>query len=130
MIFGLLYKKDDVFMYITQEIANRIKQRAKSKRVSIKDMLSDCNMNINAISEFGKGKQLSCISLARIADFWNVRWTIFWAVRIIQRSTDSPNTFETSKKEKSWRRPPALFRGSGIIFRGFQKKLKKPDFAL
>lgn len=69
MIFGLLYKKDDVFMYITQEIANRIKQRAKSKRVSIKDMLSDCNMNINAISEFGKGKQLSCISLARVADY-------------------------------------------------------------
>ena len=26
-------------------------------------------MNINAISEFGKGKQLSCISLARIADY-------------------------------------------------------------
>lgn len=26
-------------------------------------------MNINAISEFGKGKQLSCISLAKIADY-------------------------------------------------------------
>nr|WP_295764133.1 hypothetical protein [uncultured Oscillibacter sp.] len=26
-------------------------------------------MNINAISEFSKGKQLSCISLAKIADY-------------------------------------------------------------
>lgn len=56
-------------MYITQDIANRIKQQAKNKKVAIKDLLSDCEMNINAISEFSKGKQLSCISLARIADY-------------------------------------------------------------
>ena len=58
-------------MYITQEIANRIKMRAKEQKVTIKSLLSACEMNINAISEFSKGKQLSCISLARIADYLN-----------------------------------------------------------
>ena len=32
-------------------------------------MLSELDMGINAISEFSKGKQMSCISLARIADY-------------------------------------------------------------
>ena len=56
-------------MYITQEIANRIKNTLKSKNKYMKDMLSDLNLGINSISEFAKGKQLSCISLARIADY-------------------------------------------------------------
>ena len=56
-------------MYITSDIAKRIKLRSKTQKISIKDMLAACDMNINAISEFGKGKQLSCISLAKIADF-------------------------------------------------------------
>ena len=56
-------------MYLTQEIAFRIKQRARLKKIPIKELLSGCDMNINAISEFAKGKQLSCISLARIADY-------------------------------------------------------------
>lgn len=55
-------------MYITQEIASRIKRQARVKRIAIKDLLSDCELGINAISEFSKGKQMSCISLARIAD--------------------------------------------------------------
>lgn len=56
-------------MYITQEIAGRIKTLAKKKGIIIKDLLSACGMNINAISEFSKGKQMSCIGLARIADY-------------------------------------------------------------
>lgn len=56
-------------MYITQSIANRIKSTARNKKISMKQLLSDCELNINAISEFSKGKQLSCISLARIADY-------------------------------------------------------------
>ena len=58
-------------MYITQEIALRIKNRARSQKIAMKEMLANCDMNINAISEFSKGKQLSCISLARIADYLN-----------------------------------------------------------
>lgn len=32
-------------------------------------MLAELDMGVNAISEFSKGKQMSCISLARIADY-------------------------------------------------------------
>ena len=56
-------------MYITQEIAERIKKCAKSKDITLKCMLSECDLGINTISEFSKGKQLSCISLAKIADY-------------------------------------------------------------
>lgn len=56
-------------MYITRDIANRIKARVKQNKYSMKDMLGTCELHINTISEFSKGKQLSCISLARIADY-------------------------------------------------------------
>ena len=56
-------------MYDTQKIAERIKMRLRKKRIHMKDMLSDLDMGINAISEFAKGKQMSCIALARIADY-------------------------------------------------------------
>ena len=56
-------------MYNNQLMAERIKLQAKLKKISLKNMLSDLDMGINAISEFAKGKQMSCISLARIADY-------------------------------------------------------------
>ncbi len=56
-------------MYITQDIANRIKQLLKERGINTKEMLSELDMGINAISEFSKGKIMSCISLARIADY-------------------------------------------------------------
>ena len=56
-------------MYDTQQIADRIKMRLKERHIQVKDMLSDLNMGINAISEFANGKQMSCIALARIADY-------------------------------------------------------------
>ena len=56
-------------MYMTQDIADRIKLRLKFKHVRAKDMLSDLNMGVNAISELAKGKQISCIALARVADY-------------------------------------------------------------
>lgn len=58
-------------MYITQDIAGRIKRQAKLQGKTIKVMLQDLEMGINAISEFSKGKQLSCISLAKISDYLN-----------------------------------------------------------
>ncbi len=55
-------------MYSTQNIASRIKDRAKLKGINIKSLLANCSLNVNALSEFAKGKKLSCISLALIAD--------------------------------------------------------------
>lgn len=56
-------------MYNTQYIADRIKNTLKAKKKSSKEMLSSLDMGINTISEFAKGRKLSCISLARIADY-------------------------------------------------------------
>ena len=56
-------------MYITQDIADRIKKIAKTKCVSMKHLLENCELNINTVSQFAKGQQLSCISLAKIADY-------------------------------------------------------------
>ena len=56
-------------MYITQDIAFRIKSTAKLKQITMKQLLAECDLNINAVSEFSKGKNLSCISLAKIADY-------------------------------------------------------------
>ena len=58
-------------MYSTQDIANKIKYQLKIQKKSTKEMLDTLDMGINAISEFAKGKQMSCISLARIADYLN-----------------------------------------------------------
>lgn len=59
-------------MYNTQNIANRIREQIKLKKTVSKDMLASCGLNVNAISELAKGKQMSCISLAKIADCLNV----------------------------------------------------------
>ena len=77
-------------MYITQEIANKIKLQTKSKKISIKNLLSNCELNINAISEFSKGKQLSCISLAKIADYLDC------SVDYLLGRTDNPNSHKQS----------------------------------
>lgn len=71
-------------MYITQEIANRIRLSLKPQHKTAKDMLSSLKLGINTISEFSKGKELSCISLARIADYLNV------SVDYLLGRTDTP----------------------------------------
>ena len=58
-------------MYITQDIAKRIKEQAKILSKPIKIMLSDCDLNINTISELSKGKQISYLTIAKIADYLN-----------------------------------------------------------
>lgn len=72
-------------MYITQDIASRIKLQAKLCNVTIKQMLADLDLGINAISEFSKGKHLSCISLAKIADYLDC------SVDYLLGRTDNPN---------------------------------------
>lgn len=80
-------------MYITQEIAERIKNRAKAKNITLKCMLSDCGLGINTISEFSKGKQLSCISLATIADYLDC------SIDYLMGRTDNPYVTIEAKDE-------------------------------
>lgn len=56
-------------MYSSQDISNRIKSRAKTQNVSMRDMLTACDLGINAVSQMAKGLDMGSKSLARIADY-------------------------------------------------------------
>lgn len=56
-------------MYNTQEIANRIKNRAKEKNCSLKVLLSELQLGINLISHLAKGQLVSYMTIAKIADY-------------------------------------------------------------
>lgn len=55
-------------MYNLPEIAMNIKAIAKQKQISLKDLLAEVDLNINTISAMAKGREISCIALASIAD--------------------------------------------------------------
>ena len=55
-------------MYNEQETAFIIKQTAKTKNITIKQLLENCNLSINTVSELSKGKRMSYISFAKIAE--------------------------------------------------------------
>ena len=56
-------------MYVNQEMANRIKSRAKIQKISMKTMLTDLELGINLVSHLAKGQNITAINLARIADY-------------------------------------------------------------
>lgn len=56
-------------MYSSADLSARIKQTAKSKNILIKDLLSDCGLSVNAISQISDKKGISCFPLAKIADY-------------------------------------------------------------
>ena len=56
-------------MYISQDIAQRIKIRAKQRNVSIGEMLSACELGINTISKMSKGTDILTKNFAKIADY-------------------------------------------------------------
>ena len=59
-------------MYNNQDVANRIKQVAKSKKISLKQLLKDCELNVNYISQFANGKDMTTGNLYSIADHLGV----------------------------------------------------------
>lgn len=57
-------------MYNAQQCAERIKERAKSQKILIKDMLKECELSKNALSSMlSRGSWLQANNLARIADY-------------------------------------------------------------
>ncbi len=81
-------------MYNTQEIASRIKLQAKLQKISTGSLLSNCDLGVNTISEFAKGKQISCISLAKIADYLDC------SVDYLLGRTDNPNSHKEATNEQ------------------------------
>ena len=56
-------------MYDFKKIATRIKTKAKSKGISLKIMLSECELGISTVSQMAKGNDMLSKNLARIADY-------------------------------------------------------------
>ncbi len=59
-------------MYNSLQLANSIKSSAKSKGVSIGELLKSCELSINTMSNLNHGKSIAFDSLAKIADYLNV----------------------------------------------------------
>lgn len=56
-------------MYIAQTLKDRIKNQCKAKDISIKTMLSECGLSINAISQINNTGGMYSFNLAKIADY-------------------------------------------------------------
>ena len=54
--------------YNSAEIAGRIKERAKLKKMTLKELLHECDLSINMVSRISSGTDIASLSLARIAD--------------------------------------------------------------
>ena len=58
-------------MYNNQQMAERIKKRAKTQNIALKNMLIELELGINLISHLAKGQNITAMNLARIADYLN-----------------------------------------------------------
>ena len=57
-------------MYISEKTAERIKMFAKSKGITVKDMLEECELSKNTLSSMlSRGSWLQANNLAKIADY-------------------------------------------------------------
>lgn len=55
-------------LYNSPNVANKIKECAKSKGIPLKSLLNNCNLGSNTFSHMLHGKSIAFDSLARIAD--------------------------------------------------------------
>lgn len=59
-------------MYDTQTIVGKIEKLLKMQRKAKGDMCRTLGIGVNALSQFSRGREISCVSLARIADYLDV----------------------------------------------------------
>lgn len=74
-------------MYNSLQLANNIKSSAKSKGVSIGELLKSCELSINTMSNLNHGKSIAFDSLAKIADYLGV------SVDYLLGRTDTPTGY-------------------------------------
>lgn len=58
-------------MYNSQEIAQRIKLKAKENNIKLSELLSLCGLGVNTISKMAHGKDILTLNFAKIADHLN-----------------------------------------------------------
>lgn len=56
-------------MYSAQITKDRIKHLSKSQKINMEDILSSCNLGVNAIRQINDTKGMASFSLAKIADY-------------------------------------------------------------
>lgn len=54
-------------LYNSSKVAERIKQQAKLKNISIKDLLSECDLGVNTISKLANEKDIYLKNFVKIA---------------------------------------------------------------
>ena len=59
-------------MYNSQEIAQKIKLTAKERKISVTQLLIDCNLGKNTIFKMGNGTDILSQNLAKIADYLEI----------------------------------------------------------
>ena len=94
-------------MYNSNNLANRIKNRAKEQGVLLRDMLETCNLNINTLSQMTDKKGLASFALARIADYLDC------SVDYLLGRTDVPEINHGEHKEELHQIKIAA-RGGGV----------------
>ncbi len=56
-------------MYHSNEIADRIKARAKEQGHTLREMLTACGLGINTVSKISGGTDILTLNFAKIADY-------------------------------------------------------------
>lgn len=59
---------DSITLYNSPNVANKIKMHAKQKNISLKTILTECNLGTNTFSHMLHGRAIAFDSLAKIAD--------------------------------------------------------------
>lgn len=94
-------------MYNSNNLANRIKSRAKEQGILLRDMLETCGLNINSLSQMTDKKGLSSFALARIADYLDC------SVDYLLGRTDIPEVNRRAVPEQTYQIKIAA-RGGGV----------------
>ncbi len=76
---------NEVNLYSSSYVANRIKEYSKIKKISLKSLLENCNLGSNTFSHMLHDKAIAFDSLAKIADCLNC------SVDYLLGRVDSPN---------------------------------------
>lgn len=91
-----------------QILTENIKNIAKSKNITLKSMLSDCDLNVNALNQISDKKGISCFGLERIADYLGVSVDYLLGrteepekIRNTQNNTNGNNNISINKTESA-----------------------------
>lgn len=95
---------NDEKMYISLNMANKVKEHAKLMNISLKTMLEDLQLGSNTFSHMKHGRMIAADSLARIADYLDC------SVDYLLGRTDNPHSHKSSMRENN--QPVFIYRAA------------------